>query len=631
MGKGAAVGDALLHGEMSIGHGGQLGQMGDAQHLLGAADAGHLLRHLLSGPAGDAGIHLVKDHGAYPILLRQNVLHGQHDAGQLAAGGDLLDGTQFLAHVGGHEEAHGVHSGLRQGLGLEVDGEADAAHIQLAKLREDLLLQPLCRLMAGLGQLLRRRLGSSQGLLLQLLQVQQGVAGVLDGVQLLGAAVQIGQHTLYIRAILLFQPVQLIQTALHLVQLLRGEVEGIPLVLHSVGQIVDLAVHRLQPLVQLLEAVVQTTDGLQSALGLPQQGQCAAGAVVAAEAEVRLGDGGHEFFAVAQQVAAGGQFLLLTGPQLGPLKLLDLVAQGIHAAGLLCLVHLQGVHLATDIRQLGVFLPIGGQQRLGAAEAIQIQQVLLLVQQLLAVVLTVDVQQAAAQGTQLRHRDGAAAHPADVFTVGVDLPLQQQLLIPCNAQVLPYLRRDAGEAGADVGLVGPGADQVTGGALTQHGAQRVNDDGFTGAGLAGEGVEARLKGDIRPVDDGDIFDMEQFQHLSSLRKGAASAQHLLDLVGKLRRCGVVTQHQQNGVVPRQRPHQIGNLHAVQRSGGTVGQTRHGLDDHQILGVVHAEDALPEDGTQTVGKVQLCPMGGHGIAVAALPYRLLDEVQLLDVP
>ena len=56
------------------------------------------------------------------------------------------------------------------------------------------------------------------------------------------------------------------------------------------------------------------------------------------------------------------------------------------------------MHLATDIRQLGVFLPIGGQQRLGAAEAVQIQQVLLLVQQLLAVVLPVDVQQAAAQG-----------------------------------------------------------------------------------------------------------------------------------------------------------------------------------------------------------------------------------------
>ena len=254
---------------MGIGHGGQLGQMGDAQHLLGAADAGHLLRHLLSGPAGDAGIHLVKDHGAYPVLLRQNVLHGQHDAGQLTAGGDLLDGAQLLAHVGRHKEAHGVHTGLRQGLGLEVDGEADAAHIQLEQLREDLLIQPLGRLMAGLGQLLRRRLGSRQGLLLQLLQMQQGVAGVLDGVQLLGAAVQIGQHTLYIRAILLFQPVQLIQTALHLVQLLRGEVEGVPLVLHGVGQIVNLAVHRLQPLVQLLEAVIQTADGLQSALGLP--------------------------------------------------------------------------------------------------------------------------------------------------------------------------------------------------------------------------------------------------------------------------------------------------------------------------------------------------------------------------
>ena len=30
---------ALLHGEMGVRHGGQLGQMGDAQHLLGAADA----------------------------------------------------------------------------------------------------------------------------------------------------------------------------------------------------------------------------------------------------------------------------------------------------------------------------------------------------------------------------------------------------------------------------------------------------------------------------------------------------------------------------------------------------------------------------------------------------------------
>ncbi len=62
-------------------------------------------------------------------------------------------------------------------------------------------------------------------------------------------------------------------------------------------------------------------------------------------------------------------------------------------------------------------------------------------------------------------------------------------------------------------MVRPGTDQVTGGALTQHGAQRVNDDGFTGAGFAGKGVEAGPELDVRALDDGDILNVEQLQHL----------------------------------------------------------------------------------------------------------------------
>ena len=70
-----------------------------------------------------------------------------------------MDGAQLLAHVGGHQEAHLVHAVFPQGLLRKTDGEANLAHVQLPQLREDLLLQPLGRLMPGLGQALRRLAG----------------------------------------------------------------------------------------------------------------------------------------------------------------------------------------------------------------------------------------------------------------------------------------------------------------------------------------------------------------------------------------------------------------------------------------------------------------------------------------
>ena len=162
------------------------------------------LGHLLGGPAGHAGVHLVEHHGAHLILLRQDVFHGQHDAGQLAAGGDLVDGAQLLAHVGGHQEAYLVHAVFRQGLLRKADGEANLAHVQLPQLREDLLLQPSSSLVPGLGQALRR-LTSGLFCLLQLLfQVQQRVSGVLDLVQLPAAAGLVLQHLLHRGAVFLF-------------------------------------------------------------------------------------------------------------------------------------------------------------------------------------------------------------------------------------------------------------------------------------------------------------------------------------------------------------------------------------------------------------------------------------------
>ena len=608
--------------------------MGHAQHLLGAADAGHFLGHLLGGPAGHAGVHLVEHHGAHLILLRQDVLHGQHDAGQLAAGGDLVDGAQLLAHVGGHQEPHLVHAVFRQGLLRKADGKPNSAHVQLPQLCEDLLLQPLGRLMPGLGQALRRLTGGLFRLLQLLFQMQQRVPRVLYVVQLPAAAGLVLQHLLHRGAVFLFQAVQLVQPSLHPVQLLGREVEILPLVPDGVRQVVNLAVGGFQPVIQLPQLRVQTPHRGQGPLGLAHQVGGTVAAVVAVEAEIRPGHGGDELLRVVQQGPAALQLLLLAGAQLGPLQLLELIGQGIHPPGLLRLVHFQGLHLPPQGGHGLVFFAILRQQLLRPAKAVQIQQVLLLVQQLLAVVLTVDIQQAAAQGAKLGNGDGASVDPADVLAVAVDLPLQKQLPLPGNAQVLPQPGRNVREARADKGHIGPGTDQVPGGPLAQHGADGVDDDGLTGAGFAGQGVEAGPELDVRALDDGDILNVEQLQHLRIPPMSApcpASAQHFLDLFREVQGALRVPHDQQGRVVAGQRPHQIRHVHAVHGGAGGVGQARKGLDDHDILGVVHRQDALPEDGAQLVGKVQLGAVGGNGVAVPALPGGLLDQVQFLDVP
>ena len=61
---GAAVGLALVDEEVLVGEGGDLGQVGDAEDLLAAAEGLELLADGLGGAAADADVDLVEDQGA---------------------------------------------------------------------------------------------------------------------------------------------------------------------------------------------------------------------------------------------------------------------------------------------------------------------------------------------------------------------------------------------------------------------------------------------------------------------------------------------------------------------------------------------------------------------------------------
>ena len=134
-----------------------------------------------------------------------------------------------------------------------------------------------------------------------------------------------------------------------------------------------------------------------------------------------------------------------------------------------------------------------------SAAAVQISQVAGGVQQLLAVVLAVDIQQLSAQLPQLGYRHQPPIYPAHVAPIPLDLPLEQHFpILKGNAVLLqPGQGRHLGKHCRHQSRLGPGADEFPAGTLPQHSADGVNDNRFTCTGLTGEHVVARFKADIR--------------------------------------------------------------------------------------------------------------------------------------
>ena len=259
-----------------------------------------------------------------------------------------------------------------------------------------------------------------------------------------------------------------------------------------------------------------TSHAADLRLRFPHQRHRATGIVVAVEGKLRRPHRVHQLARAAQQGAALIQLLVLAGFQLRPFQLPDLIGQGVHPPGALRFVHFQRVDLAAQGGKLLVGGLIIAQKTLGAPEAVQIPQVAGGVEQLLPVVLTVDIQKLTPHLPQLGDGDQLAIDPADIASVGLDLSLQQQL-VPLDDAVFfqPGQLLHPGEHTVYQRRLGSGADQLPAGALAQHRADGIHHDGFTRTGLAGQHIKARIKLDIRRLDQGNIFNMEQREHTLS--------------------------------------------------------------------------------------------------------------------
>ena len=68
------------------------------------------------------------------------------------------------------------------------------------------------------------------------------------------------------------------------------------------------------------------------------------------------------------------------------------------------------------------------------------------------------------------------------------------------------------EFGGDGGLLGAGPHQARIGAPAERQTERVQQDRFAGAGLAGQDAQPRPEGERQPVDQDNIADGKTKQH-----------------------------------------------------------------------------------------------------------------------
>ena len=251
-------------------------------------------------------------------------------------------------------------------------------------------------------------------------------------------------------------------------------------------------------------------------LCLGQKARRAVGLVAAIERLHRLVHSLGQPFGVLQQLAALLQCLVLPRLQLRFFDFGDLVFQRLHPAKLLSLVHGHVLNFPTQGGHALVFFPIGLPQAAIVSKIIQEDQVVFFVKQRRGIVLAVDIDQLDAQPAQHGHGDQSPVDPAYILAVQENIPLDHRLRV-IGHPVLgkPREFRHLGEHGADGGLVCPGADHIPVGPLTQDGGDGVDHNGFARARLAGEHIEARVKRDIRALDNRDILNMQKIQHGSS--------------------------------------------------------------------------------------------------------------------
>ena len=129
----------------------------------------------------------------------------------------------------------------------------------------------------------------------------------------------------------------------------------------------------------------------------------------------------------------------------------------------------------------------------------------------LVFMLSVDVDEHCPHLTQERHRRRLSVNAAGAFSIGADGALNEQCVILCG---IPRLRKtrscrigNVGKHSKNLRLCAARAHKIAPHALTEHGVDGVDEDGFARARFAGQHIKAAVKIHISLFNDRYIFNV----------------------------------------------------------------------------------------------------------------------------
>src|SRR3990172_968114 len=204
----------FLDAEVLMAVGGQLRQVGDAQHLVVARQAPQLLPHDAADAPADPLIDLVEDQSRRLVGASQDALQAEHQARRLAAGGDLGQRLQPFPRIGRYLELCLVQPGARKGhtpavgrsagpflVPVQIDGEARPRHVQVLQFGLDAPAQFPGGLPAHLGEVGAKPPAALEAAGLLCRERRDPLAGTFDLLALLAGTVEVGQNRFFRSAV----------------------------------------------------------------------------------------------------------------------------------------------------------------------------------------------------------------------------------------------------------------------------------------------------------------------------------------------------------------------------------------------------------------------------------------------
>ena len=257
------------------------------------------------------------------------------------------------------------------------------------------------------------------------------------------------------------------------------------------------------------EAVAEPGQPSQGILRLGKKSRGSVGILPTVET---LHGGFHavaQLLRVLQHLPPLFQPVVLPGFQLRLFDFGDLVLEVFHPAKLLAFVHGQAADLPAELRHRLIAFPVRSPQLPVVRKGIEKRQVILLIKEGGGIVLTVNVDELDTQLVQAGYVHEGSVDPADVLPVQVDFPGNHRLRVIFHAVFRkPRKFRNFREHRPDAGPLGSGTNHVPIGSFPQDGGNGIDDNGFTGAGLTGENIEATVKGNIRTLNDRNILNVQ---------------------------------------------------------------------------------------------------------------------------